>query len=98
MSDAEDDATAWRFFEEQDRLRGGPADDLCGEGYTAHLAGFPGMGLEGHKGFAAASYAAFPDMRHTLRERWSTGITSPCGSSSPGPTPRASWVARQPEG
>ncbi|MGH9281086.1 MAG: hypothetical protein ACRD12_23750, partial [Acidimicrobiales bacterium] len=54
--------TAWRFFEEQDRLRGGPADELCGEGYTAYLASFPPMDLEGHKGFAAAFYAAFPDM------------------------------------
>lgn len=65
--------TAWRFFEEQDRLRGGPADDLCGDGYTAHLASFPPMGLDGHKGFAAAFYQAFPDMKHTLREAVADG-------------------------
>jgi hypothetical protein len=41
-------ATAVRFFEEQDRLRGGPADGLCADGYTAYLASFSPMDLAGH--------------------------------------------------
>ena len=61
-------AAAWRFFEEQDRLRGGPAEELCAEGYTAYMGSFPPVGLEGHKGFAAAFYTAFPDMSHTLQD------------------------------
>lgn len=56
--------TAVRFLEEQDRLRGGPADDLCADEYTAHLASFPAMDLAGHKEFAAAFYAGFPDLKH----------------------------------
>jgi predicted ester cyclase len=60
--------TAVKFFEEQDRLRGGPADDLCGNGYTAYLAGFPAMDLEAHKAFSAAFYAAIPDLKHQIRE------------------------------
>jgi predicted ester cyclase len=61
-------ATAVRFFDEQDRLRGGPADDLCANGYTAYLAGFPPMDLEGHKAFAASFYAAIPDLTHQIEE------------------------------
>jgi predicted ester cyclase len=57
-------ATAVRFFQEQDRLRGGPADDLCADGYTAYLAGFPPMDLAGHQRFSAAFYAGFPDLQH----------------------------------
>lgn len=60
--------TAIRFLEEQDRLRGGPADDLCADGYTAHLASFPAMGLAGHKEFSAAFYAGFPDLKHRVDE------------------------------
>lgn len=60
--------TAVKFFEEQDRLRGGPADDLCGNGYAAYLAGFPAMDLEAHKAFSAAFYAAIPDLKHEIRE------------------------------
>jgi len=37
-------ATAWGFFEAQDRDRGGPAETACAAGYTAHLGGFPVMG------------------------------------------------------
>jgi predicted ester cyclase len=61
-------STAVKFFEEQDRLRGGPADELCAEEYTAHLTGFPAMDLAGHKAFAAAFYAGFPDIHHTIDE------------------------------
>jgi predicted ester cyclase len=64
--------TAVKFFEEQDRLRGGPADDLCADGYTAYLAGFPAMDLEGHKAFSASFsasfYAAIPDLKHRIQE------------------------------
>jgi hypothetical protein len=61
-------ATAVKFLEEQDRLRGGPADDLCSDNYTAYLAGFPAMDLEGHKAFSATFYAAIPDLRHQIQE------------------------------
>ncbi len=60
--------TAVKFLEEQDRLRGGPADDLCAQGYTAHLAGFPAMDLEGHKALSATFYAAIPDLNHQIQE------------------------------
>jgi predicted ester cyclase len=65
MSPEQNRAVAHRFFAEQDRLRGGPADDLCAPGYTARLAGNT-LDLAGHKGFAAMFYAAFPDLRHTV--------------------------------
>jgi predicted ester cyclase len=58
--------TAIKFLEEQDRLRGGPADELCADGYTAHLASFPAMALRGHKEFSAAFYAGFPDLKHRV--------------------------------
>ena len=61
-------ATAVKFFKEQDRLRGGPANDLCGDGYTAYLASFPPMDLAGHKEFSAAFYAGFPDLEHRIDE------------------------------
>jgi predicted ester cyclase len=61
-------ATAVKFLKEQDRLRGGPAKELCADGYTAHLASLPPMDLEGHRGFAAAFYAAFPDLEHRISE------------------------------
>jgi predicted ester cyclase len=57
---------ARRFFAEQDRLRGGPAPELCTPDYVAHLAGNPPMNLDGHQGFAAAFYAGFPDLRHDV--------------------------------
>ncbi len=58
---------ARRFFAEQDRLRGGPADELCAPGYIAHLAG-DRFDLAGHKAFAASFYAAFPDLRHSVEQ------------------------------
>jgi predicted ester cyclase len=61
-------ATAVKFFEEQDRLRGGPAEDLCADGYTAYLAGFPAMDYEGHKAFSLTFYAAIPDLKHQIQE------------------------------
>src|SRR5262245_8431017 len=61
-----------RFFEEQDRLRGGPADALCAPGYQAHIGGNPAMTREGHEAFAKAFYAAFPDMRHDIDQVFAT--------------------------
>lgn len=66
-------AIARQFFEEQDRLRGGPADELCAPGYIAHLAGNPPVDLAGHKQFAAMFYAAFPDLGHTIDEAMAEG-------------------------
>ncbi len=57
---------ARQFFVEQDRLRGGPAPELCASEYTAHLAGNPVFDLNGHTAFASAFYAGFPDMRHAI--------------------------------
>jgi steroid delta-isomerase-like uncharacterized protein len=62
-----------RFFEEQDRLRGGPADQLCASTYTFHIAGNPPMDLEGHKQFASMFYAAFPDLRHVVEDTVAEG-------------------------
>ncbi|SRR6266487_1136085 len=61
-----------RFFEEQDRLRGGPAPALCAPGYLATLGGNPPMPREGHEAFALAFYAAFPDMHHTIEDVFAT--------------------------
>ena len=57
-----------RFFENQDRLRGGPDEALCAAGYTAHLGSLPPMDLAGHQGFATMFYGAFPDLHHTVEE------------------------------
>lgn len=61
-----------QFFMEQDRLRGGPAADLCAAGYRAVLGGNPPMDRAGHDGFARGFYGAFPDMRHTVEEVFAT--------------------------
>lgn len=68
MAETELKETARAFFEEQDRLRGGPADELCADGYRAFLAGFPAMDLDAHKRFAADFYASFPDLTHRVDE------------------------------
>jgi predicted ester cyclase len=57
---------ARRFFAEQDRLRGGPASELCTPDYTAHLANNPAMDLAGHQAFARMFYGGFPDLRHDI--------------------------------
>ena len=57
------DSVGKRFFEAQDRLRGGPDEALCAVDYTADLNG-QHLDLEGHKQFASAFYAAFPDLHH----------------------------------
>src|SRR5262245_28294533 len=61
-----------RFFEEQDRLRGGPAEDLCATGYVAMLGGNPPMPREGHEAFAKAFYAGFPDIHHVIEDVFAT--------------------------
>jgi steroid delta-isomerase-like uncharacterized protein len=57
-----------RFFEAQDRLRGGPDPALCAPGYTATIGGNPPMDLAGHQGFGRMFYAAFPDLSHTVED------------------------------
>jgi predicted ester cyclase len=57
-----------RFFAEQDRLRGGPAPELCATSYTALLGSTPSRTRDEHEGFAKAFYAAFPDMHHELEQ------------------------------
>lgn len=61
-------ATAVKFFEEQDRLRGGPAEELCADAYTAYLASLPPMDLTGHRDFSAVFYAGFPDLEHRIED------------------------------
>jgi predicted ester cyclase len=57
-----------QFFEEQDRLRGGPAEALCAPGYTATLGGNPSMDRSGHEAFARGFYAGFPAAMHEIDE------------------------------
>jgi predicted ester cyclase len=57
-----------RFFEAQDRLRGGPDEALCAPGYTAHLGSFPPIDLAGHQAFSTMFYGAFPDLYHTVEQ------------------------------
>lgn len=61
-----------RFFEEQDRLRGGPSDALCAPGYQAHLGGNPPVDRAGHEWFARAFYTAFDGLRHTIEDVFAT--------------------------
>ena len=61
-----------QFFQEQDRLRGGPAPELCAAGYRATLGSTPEMTREGHEGFAKAFYAAIPDLHHEIVETFAT--------------------------
>lgn len=62
-----------RFFAEQDRLKGGPAAELCAADYQAVIGGNPPMDRDGHEMFANAFYAAFPDMTHTVEESFADG-------------------------
>ena len=59
---------ARRFFAEQDRMRGGPAPELCTSGYVARMGENPPMDREGHEGFARAFYGAFADMHHEVEQ------------------------------
>ena len=55
-----------RFFAEQDRLKGGPAPELCAPGDRAHLGGNPPVDRAGHEQFARAFYGAFDGMKHEV--------------------------------
>jgi len=57
-----------RFFEAQDRLRGGPDADLCASTYVAQIGSNPAMTLPDHQAFASAFYKGFPDLQHTVEE------------------------------
>jgi predicted ester cyclase len=57
-----------KFFESQDRSKGGPDRGLCSANYVAQIGGSPQMPYEGHEGFAKAFYSAFPDLYHTIEE------------------------------
>jgi predicted ester cyclase len=57
-----------KFFEAQDRLRGGPDPDLCASSYVARIGSNPPMTLADHQRFAKAFYAGFPDLQHTVEE------------------------------
>ena len=61
-----------RFFEEQDRLRGGPAEALCAADYRAEIGGNPAMDFAGHEGFARVFYDAFDGIRHDIEEVFAT--------------------------
>jgi predicted ester cyclase len=61
-----------RFFAEQDRLHGGPAQELCAPGYQAVIGSYPAFDLAGHQGFARAFYHAFPDIHHTVDDVFAT--------------------------
>jgi predicted ester cyclase len=57
-----------QFFQEQDRLRGGPARELCSSGYVARIGSGPSMDYAGHQGFAQGFYAGFPDATHQIED------------------------------
>jgi predicted ester cyclase len=60
-------ALGLHFFTMQDKLRGGPDPSLCAPGYTARING-NSVDLDGHTQFAAAFYAAFPDLNHIIED------------------------------
>jgi len=55
-----------KFFESQDRLKGGPDPALCASTYVARIGSNPPMNLAGHDGFAKAFYGGFPGIYHTI--------------------------------
>src|SRR5687768_17116664 len=61
-----------RFFAEQDRLKGGPAEALCAGEYQAFLGGSPPVDRTGHEAFAKAFYAAFDGIHHTIEDVFAT--------------------------
>jgi predicted ester cyclase len=61
-----------RFFAEQDRLKGGPAESLCAEGYAALLGGNAPVNRAGHEAFAKAFYSAFEGIHHTIEDVFAT--------------------------
>jgi len=61
-----------QFFEEQDRLRGGPAPLLCSSDYCACIGGQAAVDRTAHEYFARAFYAAFPDLQHSVEDVFAT--------------------------
>lgn len=61
-----DGSIGTRFFELQDKLKGGPAAELCTADYQAWLGGNPPVDRAGHEGFAKAFYAGFADLQHEV--------------------------------
>lgn len=61
------------FFQEQDRLRGGPAEALCAPTYIAYIAGNPPLNLAGHQQFAKMFYAGLPDSKHIIEDTIAEG-------------------------
>ena len=57
-----------KFFESQDRRKGGPDPDLCASSYVARIGSNPPMTLDGHDGFGKAFYGGFPDISHTIED------------------------------
>ena len=57
-----------KFFESQDRRKGGPDPDLCASSYVARIGSNPPMDLAGHDGFGKAFYGGFPDISHTIED------------------------------
>src|SRR5689334_8834620 len=57
-----------RFFAEQDRLRGGPAPELCTAQYSARLGSDAPRDRSQHEQFARAFYGAFEDMHHEVEQ------------------------------
>jgi steroid delta-isomerase-like uncharacterized protein len=53
-----------RFFEAQDRLKGGPDVHLCHADYIAQIMGNPPLDRAGHELLARHFYQAFPDLKH----------------------------------
>ena len=62
-----------RFFEAQDRLRGGPDPTLCAPGYEAVIGGNPPMNRDGHEQFARGFYQGFPDATHRVSDVFGGG-------------------------
>jgi steroid delta-isomerase-like uncharacterized protein len=73
MSVEQTKAIGTKFFQEQDRLRGGPSRDLCAPGYVARIAGFPALDIAGHEHFSKAFYEGFPDLQHAVEEAVAEG-------------------------
>ena len=71
-TEAANAALGRHFFEEQDRLRGGPAEALCAPDYRACIGGNPAVDRAGHEYFAKTFFGAFPDMTHTIEQVFAT--------------------------
>ena len=70
MSD-ENKVIARRYFAAQDRAKG--IDPDTDPRIAFQIAGAPPTDIEGYRQFAAAFYAAFPDLTHTIEEQVAEG-------------------------